>query len=321
VCPPELYVFCCKEVYSFDSEFKLNALKTRSVYDTGAPHAPNAKWFNRKYIKSLGLKGGDISKMMASSDDVVQLFSKLAEHISRYRSRQVSVICEKTPININWAATFCATFPQCQFIHVVREPVATIQSLVRRGYTLYEATFIWMHQTHVGTAASDMSNYNMVRYEDLLSDPFGKMASLSALLKFPASAAAIEANYKTNTYRFGLPRPHSWSVDATKGEIGTPAAVEFSADERAFIEMAVLRDAFTMEKLTSVAELRKVFGYFVPDLQQTPDTTPIVSDYYQHAKNIGSESSFLVTTDGSAPNYAIATNEILRLRQKLNRLA
>jgi hypothetical protein len=97
---------------------------------------------------------------------------------------------EKTPLN-EFHVDRLATFPQARFIHLVREPSATLSSLLELYRTAGSARFNRAEHTHIIAQSMRQARRNqrryperylIVRYEDLTAEPHQEMERVRTFL-------------------------------------------------------------------------------------------------------------------------------------------
>lgn len=106
---------------------------------------------------------------------------------------------EKSVENAEFAAVLKVLYPDARFIHVVRNPYATLVSLrkfkTRQGRYPYLGQmidslrnsyyYLYQNPRHV-------ADYKIVRYEDLLTDTHAQMQALAAFTEIPFSERLLE---------------------------------------------------------------------------------------------------------------------------------
>jgi hypothetical protein len=102
----------------------------------------------------------------------------------------------------------------------VRDGRSVVSSLLRRGYTLYEAALCWLWETHTGDEAVRLSDRVIeVRYEDLVREPFDVVQGVAARSGVDSDPAEIARRFRDNPYRSGLDRVASWRSAAYRGTV------------------------------------------------------------------------------------------------------
>ncbi len=210
ICGPELNIFCIREAYHFDADFK-KAACDRKFFRVNAGYSPRSRFFNSRYFEQTGMSEETLHSMIAQSVTFGEFIDSYSRHFAAFRKRKCDVFAEKTPINISCAAEFCTHFPEGLFVHIVRDRSGVVNSLMRRGFSLYEAGKTWLEQTERGKkAALIYPNVMEIYYEDLISRPFQIAAEIASRLKIQTDAEEIKKEFERNEYRRALPRPQSW---------------------------------------------------------------------------------------------------------------
>ena len=105
---------------------------------------------------------------------------------------------EKTPLNETWVETLAEAFPGARFIHLVREPMVTLASVLeayRSSPANNESCFphTWRIRRFFRLADVNRerlpSRYLVLRYEDLVGDPNLQMERVRAFLDISPSPA------------------------------------------------------------------------------------------------------------------------------------
>ena len=153
------------------------------------------------------------------------------------RRSDKSAWVEKTPANI-WRLGFLRQiWPDCWFVHVIRDPRAVLASLMRRGWISPDmGPAVVSFEGHLAATcdvrrrhAEDL-RFVTLRLEDLVADPVGALAQLAAKLGFapfpPAAVAAVreamDDYYQTAAYESQA----SAGDQALALELLRPAALE-----------------------------------------------------------------------------------------------
>lgn len=284
ICGPELNIFCIKEAYSFNGDFK-SRVAANQPFDTGAAYAPRSTFFNRRHLGDCGLTEHELMCLVNESASIKQFVERLAHHCGAVRDRYLKVFAEKTPINVSAAEEFCSYYPDGLFIHVVRDGRSVVASLLRRGFPLYAAAFVWMAQTMAGQQASQRcDNLIQVAFEDLLNAPFTNAVNIARRLGIEASESEVEQKYKSNEFRRSLPRVASWSTGKFTGEVRPPTPYDevLSESEVALLESLVLVNLQANGRATFV----KRFSELLAEYKYPPTTSerrPIPVSLWQRA--------------------------------------
>lgn len=324
ICPPELYVFCFEEALRFDDAFRKIALSANTLR-APACYAAHHQWFNRKYLDLLRVDIALLQRWLEESADLSSFYKTLGRHIGGQQGRSADFVCEKTPINVNLAAMIRERYSDSYFIHVVRSGPDVIKSLTRRGFTFHEAALIWMAQVQAGRRACNSGNYIELRFEDLVSDPFGATKQLAERIGVICDVELIAQRFAANEFRASLPRPASWRAAAYRGEVTPPPPADLSDEERGYLATAKLRarDGGTEKDSMGFNELMATLGY--PPLDNQPcEHAAFLNNYLRYAKNLPYQSDLSLIHDDDSQRAAdnevrVALGEIGRLRKKIKK--
>lgn len=255
-CPPELYVYCFPEAYGFSKAFR-EAARDGIKARTAAPYGIDTAFFNTKYLPKVGMTAAQFDEALEMSDTLAEFMDRVGAHLAVLRAKPVEVLVEKTPINANCANLFCDT-QDGVYINVVRDGRAVCASLMRRGYSLYEAALIWLYQTQKPTKRPNLLT---VRYEDLVADPFMVTAKLTRLIGLPGHPKVIAKGFRTNAYRANIPRIATWSAREYTGKVLSQRPHGLSQDQVSLLEAFELFDIATGKQIASFAKALTRNGY------------------------------------------------------------
>jgi sulfotransferase family protein len=108
-------------------------------------------------------------------------------------------LAERTPEHVGYLDVIGAVYPDASIVHIVRDGRDVARSLLSQPWasapkTMEEAAEEWRFSVaSARSAARDLDHYVELRYEDLLSDPLGKVAELYGTLGLDAAAPLVEA--------------------------------------------------------------------------------------------------------------------------------
>jgi len=119
---------------------------------------------------------------------------------------------EKTPGNAFLFKEFLKTFEHSKTIHLIRNPLDTIYSLIRRGFNLVESCGIYLLNTASALRAEDHDDYYQLKYEDLIKDPEIIVKRLLNFLNLPFEEEVLESG---NPYGIAETKIESWNYDET----------------------------------------------------------------------------------------------------------
>lgn len=92
---------------------------------------------------------------------------------------------DKTPSNAACFKLFLDGFEDSKVIHITRNPLDTIASLISRGYNIYYATCIYLLNTASALNCMEDPNYHLVKYEELIENPKQTLQNVCAFLDLP----------------------------------------------------------------------------------------------------------------------------------------
>ncbi|KZZ69356.1 hypothetical protein A3765_17535 [Oleiphilus sp. HI0130] len=171
---------------------------------------------------SYGLNEKKLEAMLAESDHLSDFLEQFSESFLALRGKDLSgIVFEKSPQNIHCIGVFLEKLDQ-YFVHVVRNPVDVFSSLLRRGFSPSFALITWLLDEAKVARYIEHPRLVIIRYEDLLKDPFSITSSLlqkvSGQLIEPQE---IERRYLHNDYRkYHTVKLSSWRPQ-TPGKVGS----------------------------------------------------------------------------------------------------
>jgi hypothetical protein len=109
-------------------------------------------------------------------------------------------IVEKSVEHAEYAAVLAAMYPRARFIHMVRNPYATIVAMRKMkgregGYPFMGPMAQSLHSSvhYLFRNQKTLPNYHVVRYEDLVRDPERIMRRVAAFLELPFVDSLLSA--------------------------------------------------------------------------------------------------------------------------------
>lgn len=94
-----------------------------------------------------------------------------------------SVWIEKTPSNAYCFQSFFEHFPEGRVVHMTRNPLDAIASLMSRGFSIFGATALWVYNSAAALSCKDDSRYFLLKYEELVSEPEKQVGNLLNFLE------------------------------------------------------------------------------------------------------------------------------------------
>ncbi|NNF34828.1 MAG: sulfotransferase [Saprospiraceae bacterium] len=119
---------------------------------------------------------------------------------------------EKTPGNAFLFKEFLNSFENSKTIHLTRNPLDTIYSLIRRGFNLVESCGIYLLNTASALRAKDYDDHYQLKYEDLITHPEATVKRLLNFLDLPFESKVLESG---NPYGIIETKIDSWRYDET----------------------------------------------------------------------------------------------------------
>ncbi|MCG9723783.1 sulfotransferase family protein [Vibrio brasiliensis] len=200
----ELGLFACEKFYNdFDNSIHYTS-SCKSLYIS------RIGLFS-KGLQSYGLTAKKIKEIADEYSDPKDFVAYFLSWYKEFRGRDADVIFEKTPQNLSCIGEFLDTFPDCYFIHIVRNPVNVFLSLLKRGFPPYIAAYTWLLDVANFYKYREHKRVINITYEDLTNNPYESVSEiLKKVTNKDISPDEIEKMYKGNTFR----AEHTLKIDS-----------------------------------------------------------------------------------------------------------
>lgn len=163
----ESNLFCKAKLYTDFQSYKSSIIK-RGLFGL-----KNHGWhiYNGVdlYSPEYNLTKESLHILIAQSNSFMALTSQLQDHFLKEKDQQIWI--EKTPANSANFGLFLNKFVDGKIIHITRNPLDTIGSLISRGYTLFYAVGIYLLNTASALQHKDNVRCYTIKYEDLVDFP------------------------------------------------------------------------------------------------------------------------------------------------------
>jgi sulfotransferase family protein len=111
----------------------------------------------------------ELDGLLSTSNSLVEFTRHFFEKPLAKEGKHVWV--EKTPSNSFCFSEFLDTFEDPRVVHITRNPLDTVLSLVNRGFTPIYAAGIWVYNCAMALRSRESIFYHELKYEDLTSRP------------------------------------------------------------------------------------------------------------------------------------------------------
>lgn len=138
---------------------------------------------------------------------------------------------EKSPTNLLHISELAASFPESQFIHIIRDGRECAQSFHRRfGYEPRHTILRWKRMIAAGREQGlriGSKRYMEVRYEEVTRSPDSEMRRICAFLDLPFSSVVVESSmrmvdaHRASEYNRIIENSDKWRTYFTKAQIVT----------------------------------------------------------------------------------------------------
>ncbi|QTN39218.1 sulfotransferase [Cryomorphaceae bacterium] len=213
-CGPELELFCNRELYDF-SRFQRNPKRTSNIATL------KATGIHTRYdhLPGYGLSHTEFNNSFKEAPDLNAWIQDFARGFLAFRKKPKNgMVFEKTPQNANAIDLWLDTHPDHHFIYTVRHPLYVLDSLLRRGWGPYTASATWLVNVALYWNFREHPRVHLVKYEDLVGDPFPRVSALLNMLCSPhhITAEDLRKSYEENPYRKQVKRISTWSTGDDK---------------------------------------------------------------------------------------------------------
>ena len=184
-CGPETRLFCYPKLFTAWSSTASRLLNGRPLT------APDVH-----LVRGVNLVGEEQCWSAGDLDKLVRAHKSLSDFAEGYFSRPLEQYgatfwAEKTPTNVVSFMHFAEVFDDAHVVHIVRNPLDVIASLVSRGHTVFHAVSRYLFNTACGLRARGLVGYHEVVYEELVTDPEGTLVGLLEPLGIPFHQSMI----------------------------------------------------------------------------------------------------------------------------------
>lgn len=155
---------------------------------------------NVKRLEHYAMSQSSFTAMANDAQDANEFIAQIAERFCCFRGKNEAMWVEKTPQNISNLSAILSSGDK-QFLHIVRNPLHVMSSLIRRGMRIEIAALTWLFDVaHYMTYAD--RNCSCIRYEDLVTSPWETVSSIiGKITGHKVSPEEVEYGYGRNCYR------------------------------------------------------------------------------------------------------------------------
>ena len=184
----------------------------------------------------------------AKLDQSIINWARILDQIASERG--CSIWLEKTPAHIAYAEEIQKLLPQARFIHILRQPVASVASLVDAGRTYsswrpyadieYSLDF-WNRNTELSARYAEDSRHLLFRYESLISQPDFVLTAIFDFIEIDPVPLEVLLGRRKATAESSILPSEPWK-DRVYGTIKNidKSDVILSKEDRAFVEGSAL---------------------------------------------------------------------------------
>jgi len=259
-CGSETSIFSKEKLYTDWSRYK-SKLISRSF-----SRLLNAGWHHYRsidvdseYILSKESLLGIVESSQSFPEFSEHLYARTLAHHGK------TVWAEKTPSNAFTMQLFLDTFPDSKVVHITRDPLDCIASLVNRGMDVYNAICVYMMNTSKALEVHSNPSAYLIKYEDLTQQPEQTIKQLMAFLGLSYESSMLEPDEKPQ----GVVSMKGWQYKETDA-IKSKAIGRFfklsSENQKLILSGLKLLSCTCNGEYTSVIELAARLDYSIPVL-------------------------------------------------------
>lgn len=123
---------------------------------------------------------GELDHLLSKSENVSEFACRFFERPLSKEDKRVWI--EKTPSNSLCFSEFLETFDDPRVVHMTRNPLDSVLSLVRRGFTPLYAAGIWVYNCAMALRSQRSVQYYELKYEELTGQPEEVLGALTEFL-------------------------------------------------------------------------------------------------------------------------------------------
>ncbi|MFW5795184.1 MAG: sulfotransferase family protein [Bacillota bacterium] len=165
-CGSELNLFNKEKLFINWNRNKYKLLKYRRSFSTdGWVAYPGNHLLNEDYY----WKYRELKQIINDSDTFQSFAEKFfSKPLKRERK---NIWMEKTPSNCYSFSSFLRNFDNSKLITTVRNPLDSVNSLSRRGFSIFYATGMWVYNTACALNIQNEKQNYILKYENLVTNP------------------------------------------------------------------------------------------------------------------------------------------------------
>ncbi len=197
-CGPELGLFAVKRFYN---SWEIGRLITKDI--SNSPYLLYSQ-LNKENLSGYGIDLKILEFIFKNSKNLREFTSEFSNWFIALRSREPNAITfEKTPQNIDTIKIFLEKDEDARAVIILRNPLYTFDSLIRRNFSPFLAFMTIAHCFQIAYNLKDHNRVLIVKYEDVVSQPFQTVKRILAFSGIPFDdEETFWKMFKNNTYRY-----------------------------------------------------------------------------------------------------------------------
>ncbi len=284
-CGPELGLFAVKKFYT---SWEKGRLITRDISDS--PYLLYSQ-LNKENLSGYGIDLKILEFIFKNSKNLREFTTEFSNWFIALRSRASNAITfEKTPQNIDTIKIFLEKDESARAVIILRNPLYIFDSLIRRDFSPFLAFLTIAHCFQIAYNLKDHDRVLIVKYEDLVSQPFQAVKKILTFSGIPFDdEETFWKMFKNNTYRYYHDRLRDvilfknavwkqWTVQKT----GTIK----NANDREIprrIEKLFSRGLNTNLEKFKISDLNGIFKFFGYEFQKQEELLPLNPSFREKA--------------------------------------
>ena len=259
-CGSETSIFAKEGLYKNWDKNKSKLLAHRTL------GLPNAGWHHYKTIDvepDYLLSKGELSQYINESKSLVEFsqyfYSKVLDENHKL------LWAEKTPSNAFTLHHFLESFPNAKVVHITRDPLDCIASLVNRGKTVYDAISVYLLNTAKALELNGNIAAFLIKYEDLTREPEKTLTQLMQFLDLEYESKMLIPDSDPK----GTITMNGWQYNETDSIQSKSVGRFYSLEKRLQVDIIGGLSAMSSNldcKHHTVSDIAHTLDYTLPDL-------------------------------------------------------
>ncbi|NQT24373.1 sulfotransferase [candidate division KSB1 bacterium] len=168
----------------------------------------------------------ELDDLLRGSESVVEFAASFFERPLQHRNAKIWI--EKTPSNAYCFQHFLNLFENGKVVHITRNPLDAVASMVNRGMTPYFAAGNWVYNNAAALSAAYDTRYHRITYETMVQDPEKTLHKLTDFIDISFHTEIFDPREDEENQPSGIA---SWTYART-GRIVNPKKSTFEISQK-----------------------------------------------------------------------------------------